>query len=153
MVRAKPKAAGSEGKPSVKKEKRGKHSKAQNAGVGKSTGVGKSSGVGKARIKIAKPRFWAVKAGRCPGVYTTQERFQQQVEGFSGAVSKRFGSREEAELFLQDGDEAKATHANKVRSPIACTRPSNSQDIVHAQSCSACHHTVPVANHRLLLKR
>jgi Caulimovirus viroplasmin len=68
----------------------------------------------KERIKTAKTRrkaksspttYWAVKVGRIPGVYTTAERCQDQVRGFSGAVAKRFTSKKLAEAFV--GEAAK----------------------------------------------
>lgn len=50
-------------------------------------------------IKMAK-KFYAVKNGRKPGVYTTWEQCKAQVDGFSGATYKSFPSKEEAESFV-----------------------------------------------------
>lgn len=53
-------------------------------------------------------KFYAVKNGRNPGVYTSWEECRGQVNGFSGAVYKSFASREEAERFMR-GEPEKAT--------------------------------------------
>ncbi len=57
-------------------------------------------------------KFYAVKTGRVPGIYGTWAECQQQTNGFSGAVFKSFGTRQEAEAFIAqngDGPEAAAT--------------------------------------------
>ncbi len=45
-------------------------------------------------------KFYAVKAGRVPGVYGTWADCQKQINGFSGAVFKSFTSEEEAVQFV-----------------------------------------------------
>lgn len=45
-------------------------------------------------------KFYAVKAGRTPGIYTTWTEAEAQVKGFSGAEFKSFRTREEAEAWL-----------------------------------------------------
>ncbi len=45
-------------------------------------------------------KFYAVKNGRVPGIYTTWEECKAQVDGFSGAVFKGFETKEEAYVFL-----------------------------------------------------
>jgi Caulimovirus viroplasmin len=57
-----------------------------------------------------KEYYWGVKVGRQPGVYTSAERCEAQVNGFSGAQSKRFKTQVEAEVYVH-GDSEK----NKVR--------------------------------------
>ena len=89
--------------------------------IKKSTGVEKVKGSKKGPRPVAKPkalqRFWAVQVGRNPGVYTDHERFQQQIDGFSGAVSKRFYAREEAEAFVAGPSfEARFVHRRSRRS-------------------------------------
>lgn len=49
-------------------------------------------------------KFYAVKVGRVPGVYTTWPECQSNVSGFSGAIHKSFNSREEAENFVRGPD-------------------------------------------------
>lgn len=51
-------------------------------------------------------KYYAVKRGRTPGIYETWTDCREQVQGYSGAAFKSFGSREEAETFLQDPDPA-----------------------------------------------
>ena len=46
------------------------------------------------------PKFYAVKKGRVPGIYTTWEACQKQIKGFSGAVFKAFIDKQEALNFL-----------------------------------------------------
>lgn len=45
-------------------------------------------------------KFYAVRVGRTPGVYTTWAACTEQVKGFSGAVYKSFATVQEAEAFL-----------------------------------------------------
>jgi ribonuclease HI len=45
-------------------------------------------------------KFYAVKKGRQPGIYTTWPDCQKQVSGFSGAIYKSFTSKAEAEAFM-----------------------------------------------------
>lgn len=53
----------------------------------------------KRKRKAGEERFYAVRAGRIPGVYTTWAECQNMINGFQGAVYKAFPSREEAALF------------------------------------------------------
>lgn len=46
-------------------------------------------------------KFYSVRCGRTPGVYTSWDDCLKQVSGFSGAVYKSFSTREEAEDFLR----------------------------------------------------
>lgn len=45
-------------------------------------------------------KFYAVKVGKVPGIYTEWERCREQVIGFKGAIYKSFAKRGEAEEFL-----------------------------------------------------
>ncbi len=45
---------------------------------------------------MPKKSFYAVKAGRTPGIYTTWASCEEQVKGFSGAAFKGFSTRAEA---------------------------------------------------------
>jgi len=51
----------------------------------------------------AKAGFYAVSAGRQPGVYTTWPEAEAQVSGFKGAVHAKCSTRAEAEAFVQSG--------------------------------------------------
>lgn len=51
-------------------------------------------------VKTVKGAFYAVKAGRKTGVFTTWEECEAQVKGFSGAEYKKFDTMKEAETFL-----------------------------------------------------
>ncbi|KAJ4402423.1 hypothetical protein N0V82_010783 [Gnomoniopsis sp. IMI 355080] len=53
----------------------------------------------KRKRKAGEERFYAVRAGRIPGVYMTWAECQNMINGFQGAVYKAFPSREEAILF------------------------------------------------------
>lgn len=48
---------------------------------------------------MAGKKFYAVKKGKVPGVYTTWDACRRMVHGFPGAVYKSFPTREEAETF------------------------------------------------------
>lgn len=45
-------------------------------------------------------KYYAVKVGKTPGIYRDWESCKVQVDGYSGAVYKSFGTREEAVSFL-----------------------------------------------------
>ncbi|MBQ9765055.1 MAG: ribonuclease H family protein [Lachnospiraceae bacterium] len=45
-------------------------------------------------------KFYAVRAGRQPGIYESWEECRRQITGFSGAAFKGFATREEAEAFI-----------------------------------------------------
>lgn len=47
-------------------------------------------------------KFYAVKKGKTPGIYTSWDACKRMVDGFSGAVYKSFPTRDEAELFLNE---------------------------------------------------
>jgi Predicted double-stranded RNA/RNA-DNA hybrid binding protein len=44
--------------------------------------------------------FYAVKKGRNIGIYDTWEDCKREVEGFSGAVYKKFSTYEQAQAFI-----------------------------------------------------
>lgn len=49
---------------------------------------------------MAKKKYYAVKIGRTPGIYTSWEACKAQVDGFKSASFKSFPTKEEAENFL-----------------------------------------------------
>lgn len=49
---------------------------------------------------MAKRKFYAVKAGKIPGIYQTWSQAEEQVKGFSGAEYKSFPTLEEAERYI-----------------------------------------------------
>ncbi len=51
----------------------------------------------------SKKKYYAVKSGRVPGIYETWDECKRQVMGFSSAVYKSFGTREEAEAYISAG--------------------------------------------------
>ena len=69
--------------------------------------------------------FYAVKVGKTPGVYDTWDDCKAQVDGFSGAKYKKFGTKEEAEAFV-GGEKAttKAKDSNKESKPITASSDS-----------------------------
>ena len=50
-------------------------------------------------------KYYAVKAGRTPGVYESWKECQQQTQGYSGADFKSFTSKEEAEQYIAQTEE------------------------------------------------
>ncbi len=45
-------------------------------------------------------KFYAVKNGRNPGIYTSWEKCRAEVDGYSGAEYKSFGKKSEAQAYL-----------------------------------------------------
>lgn len=54
-------------------------------------------------------KYYAVKAGKKPGIYHSWDECKAQVDGFSGASYKGFKSLAEAKAFIGTGDELQAT--------------------------------------------
>lgn len=54
-------------------------------------------------------KFYAVRAGRKPGIYETWDECKSMVHGCKGAEYKSFSSKEEAERFLNQESEAPQT--------------------------------------------
>lgn len=46
------------------------------------------------------PKFYAVKTGKIPGIYTSWDECKNQINGFKGAVFKSFTSEAEAKNFI-----------------------------------------------------
>lgn len=55
---------------------------------------------------MAKKKFYAIKRGYKPGIYTSWGEAEHQVKGFSGARYKGFSTKEEAVLWLEEGQES-----------------------------------------------
>ncbi len=53
--------------------------------------------------KNKSPKFYAVRVGRTPGIYTVWETCWDQVRGYPGAQYKAFPTQELAEAYVQDG--------------------------------------------------
>ena len=71
--------------------------------------------------------FYAVHKGKVPGVYSTWNECKSQVDGFSGAKYKKFGSIEEAKVFLEFGD-----------SPPVKEQKSSEEDCLEIYTDGAC---------------
>lgn len=68
---------------------------------------------------MAKTKYYAVKLGYTPGIFTTWKETQEQVKGYSGAVYKSFSTIEEAEEYLLAGDNSDSRIANDSNSAIS----------------------------------
>lgn len=51
---------------------------------------------------MAKKKYYAVAVGRAPGIYKELGRAKKQVEGFSGAIWKKFNDKTSAKKFLHE---------------------------------------------------
>lgn len=58
-------------------------------------------------------KYYAVRAGKTPGVYTTWKECQEQTTGFKGASYKSFISRQDAEDFAAGREVANSAGAGK----------------------------------------
>lgn len=54
-------------------------------------------------------KYYAVRVGREQGIYESWAACQKQISGFSGAVYKGFGTREEARAFIEMGGSVQET--------------------------------------------
>jgi Caulimovirus viroplasmin len=85
-----------------------------------------------------KQTYWAVKVGRVPGVYTSSDRCNDQVQGFPGAKVKKFTDRQKADAFVSDA--AVADDRKKVCLPGDCV-----SEQMLTEGYSSLH--VPVLHH------
>ncbi len=58
-------------------------------------------------------KFYAVKAGRTPGVYDTWSECEKQVKGYSGAIYKSFSTKQEAMDFIGSAEKVQAKGTNE----------------------------------------
>ena len=49
-------------------------------------------------------KYYAVRKGRNPGIYTSWDSCLKEVKGFSGAIYKSFKTKSEAEAFIKGGE-------------------------------------------------
>lgn len=54
---------------------------------------------------MTKPKFYAVRKGLRPGIYTTWAECQEQTKGVSGAAFKSFSTQQAADQYLEAGVE------------------------------------------------
>lgn len=47
-------------------------------------------------------KYYAVKVGRIPGIYQTWDETKEQINGYSGAVYKKFATYKDAKQFILD---------------------------------------------------
>jgi ribonuclease HI len=64
-------------------------------------------------------KYYAVRVGKVPGVYTTWDKCKEMVNGYSGAEFKSFGSLDEAQKFVGKALEEKVEGST----PIYTSRP------------------------------
>lgn len=57
--------------------------------------------------KMKKIAYYAVREGRTRGIYENWSDAQSEISGYSGAIFKKFNTKEEAESFIQKVNEAK----------------------------------------------
>lgn len=63
-------------------------------------------------------KFYAIRIGRKPGVYTTWNDARKQVTGFPGAIFKSFPTKEEAQQFVAMGSEKKTVNPDEYQAYV-----------------------------------
>lgn len=76
-------------------------------GGASSTGASSSATTHKRKRKPGEARYYAVRAGRIPGVYTTWDECQSMINGFSGAQCKSSGGAAQLQEWMAIGPEKK----------------------------------------------
>lgn len=64
---------------------------------------------------MAKRKFYAVKEGKVPGIYSTWDECRAQVDGFSGAKYKSFPSLDAAEQYMSNDTTPIASSDDKIQ--------------------------------------
>lgn len=72
---------------------------------------------------MAKKKFYAVKKGAVPGIYTSWAETEVQVKGFPGAKFKGFAARDEAEAWLKNDQEKASTRRTTDRAILPAAPP------------------------------
>lgn len=93
---------------------------------------------------MAKKKYYAVAAGRKPGIYTDwfgPDGAQAQVSGFRGAIYKKFTTRQEAQAFMHSGPStakrsAGRGHTQKGRSVAAAPPPADDRIVIYTDGSS-----------------
>ena len=62
---------------------------------------------------MAKKKYYAVKVGKTPGIYSTWGECEEQVKGFPGAIYQGFATLNEAEKFILNDEVEKTTTNNE----------------------------------------
>lgn len=65
---------------------------------------------------MTKPKFYAVRKGLRPGIYTTWAECQEQTKGVSGAAFKSFSTQQAADQYLETGVELLAKKRTRMQS-------------------------------------
>jgi Predicted double-stranded RNA/RNA-DNA hybrid binding protein len=60
-------------------------------------------------------KFYGVKIGKIPGVYSSWSECEEQIKGFKGAIFKSFKSKKDAENFCG----IQSTKAESIEKPVA----------------------------------
>ena len=81
-------------------------------------------------------KFYAVRVGRVPGIYTTWDSCASEVKGYPGAVYKSFKTQEEAQSFM--GDEVSEPKQGVGKDPYS----RSSSTAVHIWVDGSCIHNV-----------
>lgn len=79
---------------------------------------------------MAKQKYYAVASGRKTGIFTDWAETERQVKGCAGAKYKSFGSREEAEEWLENPQYAKAAKRTSAPKAVQTQRATPTNAIV-----------------------
>ncbi len=79
---------------------------------------------------MAKKKYYAVKAGKTPGVYLTWEECKAQVDGYAGALHKSFSSMEEARRYV-NGNAGEASVPDGAISPDEAVLPGHGEAVAY----------------------
>lgn len=84
-------------------------------------------------------KYYAVKEGKAPGIYTSWEECKKQVHGYSGAIYKSFKTKEEAEQFVSGETERQPVETVICQSK---TNPLQNKDCLSPDTISLKEHIV-----------
>ncbi len=81
-----------------------------------------------------KKKFYAVRKGLTPGIYTSWEECRRNVSGYSGAEYKGFVTREQAEAWIAEVDTAKRQGINAAKPQSLAQGEQQTSDSANPQS-------------------
>lgn len=90
---------------------------------------------------IVKMPFYAIRSGKTPGVYASWDEAKMQIEGFKGAIHKKFKTQADAEAFVQTVGGYSAPIHSSSSSPPSSSSSSSSYSSSSSSSSGCAYST------------
>ena len=82
------------------------------------------------------PKFYAVRHGRVPGIYTSWDVCKKQIIGFSGCSYKSFKSQCDADTFMAGQKKSKGAFKDRGKSTVKQNGNRKSRSVISKDTCT-----------------